>query len=105
MTISSLEILYSVDGDQTGEAYSRTDLTIDIKHVFLIAFTVTHYYQFLSRDKGCTKGWACKCAPQNNSTYKVQNSIYMIQHRQVQKHLSKKESAEVQHGQFVVGYL
>ena len=29
-TISSLEILCSVDGDHTGEAYSRTDLTIDM---------------------------------------------------------------------------
>ena len=29
-TISSVEILCSVDGDQTGEAYSRTDLTIDM---------------------------------------------------------------------------
>ena len=29
-TISSLEILCLVDGDLTGEAYPRTDLTIDI---------------------------------------------------------------------------
>jgi len=29
-TISSLEILCLVDGDRTGEAYSRTDLTIDM---------------------------------------------------------------------------
>jgi len=29
-TISSLEILCLVDGDHTGEAYSRTDLTIEI---------------------------------------------------------------------------
>ena len=29
-TISSLEILCSVDGNHTGEAYSRTDLTIDM---------------------------------------------------------------------------
>jgi len=29
-TISSLEILRLVDGDHTGEVYSRTDLTIDM---------------------------------------------------------------------------
>jgi len=29
-TVSSLEILCSVDGDHTGEAYSRTNLTIDM---------------------------------------------------------------------------
>jgi len=29
-TISSLEILCSVDGDNTGEVYSRKDLTIDM---------------------------------------------------------------------------
>jgi len=29
-TISSLEILCLVDGDHTGEAYSRADLTIDM---------------------------------------------------------------------------
>jgi len=68
---------------------------------------VTHYYQFLSRDKGCAKGWACKRAPQNNNTYKVpsvldtvkpdinnktitvqnsnMSSSYKIEHRQAPK--------------------
>jgi len=83
-----------------------------MQHVSLTAFTVTHYYQVLSRGKGCTKGWVCKRAPQGNNTYNVQSSnMYKIQHRQLQNtKLSKviqvkKESAEVQRGQFVVGYL
>ena len=54
-------------------------------HKTSTAFTVTHYYQILSGDKGCTKDWACKRARQNKNIYKVQNNnMYKIQHRQVQ---------------------
>jgi len=56
-------------------------LTCNIKHVLLTAFTVTCYYQFSSRDNGCTKGWACECAPQNNNVQN--NNMFKIQHRQV----------------------
>ena len=72
--MSSLEILRSVDGDLKGEAYSRTDLTI---YVSLTAFTMTQNYQFLSRDKGCTKGWPANVLPKTttHTRYKTTTCI------------------------------